>query len=150
MKKPRIYIDTSVIGGCLDSEFASESQALIDMAQRGEATLVVSDLLAAEIARGPAKVREIFDRLPEEVLEPVQGSGESERLRDLYVDAGVVGPGSVVDAYHVAIASVEQVDVIVSWNFKHIVHLEKIRAYNAINMRQGYRTLEIRSPREVV
>ena len=109
-----------------------------------------SDLLAAEIRRAPADVKRTFDSLPEDSLEVVSRSSETERLRDIYLNAGVVGPGSVDDAHHVAIATVERVDMIVSWNFKHIVHFEKIRGFNAINLREGYSPIEIRCPREVI
>ena len=150
MKKLRIYIDTSVVGGCLDDEFARDSQALVDIARRREVTLVISDLLAAEITRAPAGVQSVFDALPDESLEIVRRSSETERVRDMYLKAGVVGRGSTDDAHHVAIATVERVDIIVSWNFRHIVHFDKIRGFNAVNLREGYPPIEIRSPREVV
>ena len=77
-------------------------------------------------------------------------SPESELLRDRYLAAGVVGPASVDDAHHVALATIAHADLIVSWNFKHIVHFEKIRGFNAVNLREGYQTIEIHSPKEVV
>jgi hypothetical protein len=61
----------------------------------------------------------------------------------------VVGEQSRADAEHIAIASVRRVDILVSWNFKHIVSLSRIRAFNAVNLKLGYPALEIRSPREV-
>jgi len=150
MKRLRIYLDTSVIGGCLDEGFARESLALIDTARRGEMILVVSDLMAAEVRRAPNPVQSIFDGLPFNSTELVERSAESERLRDLYLEEKVVGPGSMDDAHHVAIATVERVDMVVSWNFQHIVHFDKIRGFNAVNLREGYAPIEIRSPREVV
>lgn len=77
-------------------------------------------------------------------------SPESERMRDLYIQARVVGAKSKDDAHHVAIATVAQADMIVSWNFRHIVHFDKIIGFNSVNLREGYSTIEIRSPREVV
>ena len=67
-----------------------------------------------------------------------------------YLSAGVVGPANEGDAMHVAAATVANCDIIVSWNLKHIVHYDKIRGYNAVNLREGYRTLAIHSPKEVV
>ena len=106
MKRLRVYIDTSVVGGCLDGKFAVESRALMEMARRGEVTLLVSDLLAAELLRAPAEVQTVYDGLPEAALESVYRSPESERLRDLYLADGVVGMGSAEDAHHVALATV--------------------------------------------
>jgi hypothetical protein len=71
-------------------------------------------------------------------------------LRDAYLAAGVVGPASAADAEHIAAATVAEVDIVVSWNFKHIVHFDKIRGFNGVNSLRGYRPLEIYSPVEVV
>lgn len=57
---------------------------------------------------------------------------------------------SRVDAQHIATATISRVDVLVSWNFKHIVNLEKIHGYNSVNLRLGYPILEIRTPIEVI
>jgi hypothetical protein len=80
----------------------------------------------------------------------VFSSREVDELRDAYLQAGVVGPASLVDAEHIAYASVAEVDLIVSWNFKHIVHFEKIRGYHGVNLAKGYNPIPIHSPREVV
>ncbi len=150
MKKLRIYIDTSVIGGCLDEEFSKESHALIEMAYREEIILVMSDLLAAELLNAPDSVKAIYEKLPEKLTEFVQRSIETELLRDKYLGEGVLGMRCIDDAHHVAIATISKVDLIVSWNFKHLVHFDKIRGFNAVNLREGYLPIEIRSPLEVV
>ena len=150
MKRLRIYIDSLVIGGCLDSEFAEQSEALLEMGRRGEVMLLVSDLLADELARAPDEVQERLGSVSRDHLEPIVRSPEAGHLRDAYLEAGVVGPSSASDALHVAIATTADADVIVSWNFKHLVHLEKIRGFNAVNLREGYGLIEIRSPREVI
>lgn len=150
MKRLRIYIDTSVVGGCLDAGFADDSCALLEMARRGGVALLVSDLLAAELMRAPAEVQAVYIGLPESAMERTERSHETERLRDLYLVAGIVGPASAQDAHHVAIATVAGADVIVSWNFKHLVHFDKIRGFNAVNLREGYSPVEIRSPKEMV
>ena len=150
MKRLRIYADTSVIGGCIDEEFAEQSSALLDLVRRREITLLVSDLLADELMEAPTEVKAVFDSLPETCVERVQISPESEYLRDRYVAAGVVTPSSSDDAHHVALATMAKADMIVSWNFKHIVHFEKMRGFNSVNLREGYQAIEIHSPREVV
>jgi len=150
LKRLRVYIDTSVIGGCLDPEFAPESRALLEMARTGKVTLVVSDVLGDELEEAPPAVQKVFDSLSDDCLEYVETGPEEEALRRRYVESGVVRERSAGDALHVAAATVARADMIVSWNFKHIVNYAKIRGFNAVNMREGYFPIEIRSPREVV
>lgn len=147
--RSRIYMDTSVIGGCLDADFQEESQALLEMARRGEAILLVSSHLAEEIAAAPSPVQDIFETLPADSVERIAVSEEALALQKAYLEAGVLGQTHAGDALHVAIATVVRADLIVSWNFRHIVHLDKIRRFNAVNLFHGYPALEIRSPREV-
>jgi hypothetical protein len=112
--------------------------------------LIVSDLLAEEVMRAPDDVKNVFNDLPDDGIEPFARSNETERLRDLYIAAGVVTEKSLNDAHHVAIASVARADLIVSWNFKHIVHFDKIRGFHSVNLREGYPCVDIRSPKEVI
>ena len=146
----RIYVDTSVIGGCCDAEFADASQKLIAMAKAGDVILLISALLAEELENAPTAVKSIVDVLPRRSLEYVNESAESRHLRNAYLAAAVVGPAHVDDAHHVALATVAHANFIVSWNFKHIVHFDKIRGFNAVNLREGYPPLAIYSPLEVV
>ncbi len=146
----RIYIDNSVVGGCHDEEFEVESIAFFDMARDGKVVLMVSDLLLDELNPAPPEVREVFPSLPQGAIERVETTEEAEALRDAYLAAGVVGPARATDALHVAIASVAEADMIVSWNFKHMVHHEKVRGFHAINMLKGYPLIGIHSPLEVI
>jgi len=77
MKKLRIYVDTSVIGGCHDTEFAEASEKLLAMARDGKVTLVISDLMIAELRRAPVAVQQVLDTLPESAIEAAQASEES-------------------------------------------------------------------------
>ena len=146
----RIYVDTSVIGGCCDAEFAEASCRLIEMVKRGDVVLLISALLAEELEDAPPEVKTILGGLPTQGLEFVSASVESRALRDAYLAAAVVGPTHADDAHHVALASLARADMIVSWNFKHIVHFDKIRGFNAVNLREGYPPIAIYSPLEVV
>lgn len=131
-------------------EFAVESRVLLDMIHAGKIIALVSDLINLEISRAPISVRNEFDLLPKECIEPLLSSSESEMLRDKYLTAGIIGPKQKNDAHHVAIATIAHADLIVSWNFKHLVHWEKIRGFNSVNLREGYNPIDIRSPREVI
>ena len=150
MKVPRIYPDTSIFGGYFDEEFAFKSRLLFEMVHQGRAVLVISDILVNELAPSPPRVRSLLAGLPRQAVELVFADDESEHLRDAYLRAGVVGPGHHRDAHHIALATVAQADILVSWNFKHIVHYDKIRMFNAVNLKEGYPQIDIRSPREVV
>ena len=145
----RIYVDTSVIGGCEDEEFREFSRRLIQRFVVGEALLVLSELTLEELASAPEAVRRVLDGIPDSNIELVNVTEEARALASAYIEAGAVGPGSGVDALHIAVATLARVEVLASWNFRHIVNLSRIRAYNAVNLREGYPLLEIRSPPEV-
>jgi len=123
---------------------------LFDEFRAGIKVAVVSDLTRRELEGAPKNVKDILLSLPERSVESVFLSDEAEQLASHYLKNGVVGRKNVADAQHIAIASVERVDVLVSWNFQQIVNLNRIRAFNAVNLMFGYLMLEIRSPREVV
>jgi len=125
----RVYTDSSALGGCRDIEFEVDSLRLINWACRREITLLISEITLRELEAAPSEVKEILTGLPLDCWEFVPLTTEILALRDAYVPVGVVGPQWVNDAAHVAAATVARADAIVSWNFKHIVRLEKIRGY---------------------
>jgi hypothetical protein len=146
----RIYIDTSVIGGCEDEEFSEWSVRLFEEFRQGLRIAVVSDLTRREIEKAPESVRKVLFSLPDANVENVFLTEDAESLAQSYVDDGVVSAKHIADAQHIAIASVERVDVLVSWNFQQIVNIDRIRGFNSVNLKAGYPVLEIRSPREVI
>ncbi|HAM54893.1 MAG: PIN domain protein [Candidatus Rokubacteria bacterium GWC2_70_24] len=147
--RPRIYADTSALGGCEDEEFREPSLRLLEAFVRGELTLVLSELTLRELDVAPTEVRRHVASVPEAHVEALSVSSEAEELAAAYIADGAVRERMLADALHIALASVARVDVLVSWNFKHIVNLRRIRAYNAVNLKHGYPLLEIRTPREV-
>jgi len=150
MKRLRIYADTSVFGGCLDEEFSRESRILFQEIKTGKFTLVLSATTLRELHGAPSKVKDILKDIPISNLEIITESDEIDDLRDAYLSTGIVGLSSADDAEHIACASVADVDIIVSWNFKHIVHYEKIKQYHAVNLLKGYHPIPIHTPREVI
>ncbi|MBI5506982.1 MAG: PIN domain protein [Deltaproteobacteria bacterium] len=148
--KARIYVDASVVGGCEDDEFAVHSIRLMECFVRGDSVCVVSNLTVQELAAAPDKVRMRLASVPEAHIEAIQLDAEARELAEAYIAAGVIRAKMLADAQHIAIASVARVDVLVSWNFKHIVNLLRIHGYNSVNLRRGYPMLEIRAPREVL
>jgi len=150
MKLPRIYADTSVFGGCFDEEFAEESKLFFEDVKAGRFALVISSTILGELEKAPDYVQKVLTELPPERLEVIDFCDEIALLRDAYLLAGIVGPEGKADAEHIATASVADVDFVVSWNFKHIVHYEKICGYQAVNLMNGYKEIRIYSPKEVV
>ena len=148
--KRRIYTDTSAIGGCLDEEFRTPSLKLFERFRDGADTLVLSALTLAELENAPQGVLEVVQAVPRGSLEEVDFSSEAADLAREYISAGVIGAAHLEDAQHIALATVTRVDALVSWNFKHIVNLDRVRGYNAVNFRHGYILLEIRTPQEVL
>ncbi len=147
--KPRVYTDTSVMGGCEDDEFREPSRRLLEAFVGGDLTLVLSELTLRELDAAPEKVRIVLGRVPQANIEPLSLSSEAEELAGAYIEDGAIGARMRADALHIALATVARVDVLVSWNFKHIVNLKRIHAYNSVNLKKGYPLLEIPTPREV-
>ncbi|MEQ8416025.1 MAG: PIN domain-containing protein [Imperialibacter sp.] len=148
--KPRLYFDTSVFGGIYDEEFQMETEKLFGMVKNGEIICVYSDLTIAELENAPERVRTHFQHLPQSNIELVQITGESFVLADQYIYEKVVGRTSYDDCLHIATATLCKVNYLVSWNFKHIVNVFRIRGYNSINIKNGLGLLDIRSPKEIV
>jgi len=146
---PRVYIDTSVIGGCLDEEFREHSERLFRDFQAGRLRAVISDITIAEIHQAPEEVGAVLQRPALQRAEKVFLDEEALSLAEAYIKEGVVGEANRVDAQHIAIATIQRVDVLVSWSFQHIVNWSRIRAFNSVNLKLGYPQLEIRSPQEV-
>lgn len=131
--KQRVYIDTSVVGGYFDEEFSAATIPFFNRVKNREITIIVSDLLEAELLRAPEFVKKLLEGIFQQQIEKVRLSSEAIELADKYIEAKVVGKTSRADCQHIAIATLCNADVLVSWNFKHIVNLDRIRGYNGVN-----------------
>ena len=149
MKKLRIYIDTSILGGYFDDEFNVDTKLLFDEILRGDFNLVISDLTERELVNAPERVRTLLRDLKID-FEVIAVTQESIDLATNYINERVVGQTSLDDCIHIATATIHKLDLLISWNFKHIVNIIRIRGYNSINLRNGYSTLEIRSPKDLI
>jgi predicted nucleic acid-binding protein len=148
--RQRLYIDTSIVGGYYDSEFETATKALFDRLKNKEIVFVVSTVLKQELQKAPERVRLLLNNYDNDCFEYVEITAEALDLADKYVEEKVVGKTSIDDCRHIAIATINKVDVLASWNFKHIVNLDKIKGYNGVNLKNGYATIEIRNPRELL
>ena len=146
----RVYIDTSVVGGQFDQEFSADTIPFFEAVVAGKFIVILSDLLEAELLRAPQQVRDFPATIPVQQIERIRLTQDAADLADHYIIAKVVGPTSRADCQHIAMATLAKVDVLVSWNFKHIVNLDKIRGYNGINYQLGQQMIEIRTPKEII
>jgi hypothetical protein len=148
MNIPRIYIDTSVIGGCFDSEFAKWSNGLMKDFRLGHFKPVISDLVTAELRLAPQQVKEQYARLIPQ-CEVISENQKVLSLVSAYKKSKILSDKFENDLTHIALATVFELDLLVSWNFKHIVHFDKIKQFNVVNKKVGYKEIQILSPREV-
>ena len=146
--KQRIYIDTSVFGGHFDEEFSEHTIPLFERIKAGEFILLFSTVTQDELENAPENVKELVQHLKIEFTEFIETTSEAIDLATEYITEKVVGQTSYADCLHIALATISRADFLISWNFKHIVNIQRIRGYNSINIKNGYRQLEIRSPRE--
>jgi hypothetical protein len=144
----RYYIDTSVFGGYFDEEFAEHTIPLFQRYKKNEFTLLFSTVTQDELENAPEEVKDLVKSLKSEHTEFLEITDEAVDLATDYINEKVVGKTSFADCLHIAIATINRADFLISWNFKHIVNIERIRGYNSINIKKGYKQLEIRSPRE--
>ena len=149
MHKIRIYVDTSVIGGTQDEEFAGPSKRFFERVRNGQYVLLISPTTTGELEEAPPAVRAVLDALPPARIEHVPLEAEVDILANAYIEAGALGGAHQADASHGAAATVAGADLILSWNFKHIVRYDRVRKFNGVNTIMGYHTLDIRSPMEI-
>jgi predicted nucleic acid-binding protein len=148
MKILRIYIENSVIGGYFDDEFKEHTRKLFDEFRKGLYSPVISSHVIAELENGaPEYVKENLKTIN---YKEYAVNEEMIQLAEKYMEQKIVSKNYYSDALHIAVATVIGVDVLVSWNFKHIVNLDRIKLFNSVNLREGYTMLEIRTPREVI
>ena len=145
----RVYADTSVFGGVFDPEFQSASRTFFDQVRSGRFQLVTCALVRYEISQAPDRVQGLLGGMMD-IVEVAEISDGSYSLQDAYLSEGILDSRHAEDALHVAIASVFGCSLVVSWNFRHIVHFQKIPLYNAVNILKGYDQIGVFSPLEVL
>lgn len=150
MNKQRIYLDTSVYGGYFDDEFQEFTKPLFDRIENDEFVVLFSTVLEEELKLAPEKVRDLVRNMDNNSTEFITETVDAVKLATEYISEKVVGQTSYSDCLHIALATINQADLLISWNFKHIVNMQRIRGYNSINIKNGYKYLEIRSPRDLM
>jgi len=146
--KQRLYIDTSVFGGFFDEEFAEFTKPLFKRFENGDFKLLYSTITQEELSFAPKNVQDLVKSVKAEITEFIETTDEAVDLATKYISEKVVGQTSFDDCLHIALATINHADFLLSWNFKHIVNIQRIQGYNSINIKYGYKQLEIRSPRD--
>ena len=148
--RQRIYIDNSVLGGYYDKEFEEDTLMFFQRIENKDFNVHLSEITNAELVLAPQRVKDVVKKIPADCLTLLQFTEEAQELSKHYIEEKALGQASLNDAYHIAIATIYRLDVLVSWNFKNIVNLDKIRQFNAINFKFGYPFIDIRTPKELI
>jgi len=146
LKPRKLYLDTSVIGGYFDEEFKEATRRLWELAEAGEYQFVSSEVTKGEMVDAPEHVRVLFESTFADLLTITE---DARTLALAYLEQEVVTEKYYEDALHVAVATVEGVNLLVSWNFKHLVNIHREEAFNAVNLINGYTQLRIVTPKEL-
>ncbi|HBJ86740.1 MAG TPA: PIN domain protein [Verrucomicrobiales bacterium] len=150
MKAPTLYLDTSTIGGYYDAEWMEDTRELWHQAQAGKWCMLTSIITEREIENAPEQVRQLFEETFCDAAALLAETEESEDLAQEYLRADVVSAKFADDARHVAICTVNRVNHLVSWNFKHLVNVRREAGFNAVNLLQGYQPVSIVNPKELI
>ena len=145
----KVYVDSSIIGGVSDVEFAEHSKKLMLEFKAGLYTPVISSLTAEEIKDAPPAVRETLQAIRRYAYF-ITLTEDAIALSKQYMKEGNFSRRMLTDTLHIALAAVNKIDILASWNFRDIVNLNKIVIYNAVNIKFGYPLVEIRNPREIL
>jgi hypothetical protein len=149
MRTPTLYLDTSVLGGYFDDEWKEPTRELWRQMKAGQWLFQSSTIAFDELTNAPGSVRELF----RETFDPgalVAVTAEMEQLAAQYIEKAVLTPKYTDDARHVAACTVEKIDFLVSWNFRHLVNVQREAGFNAVNLLHGYQTVRIINPLELI
>ncbi len=146
----KLYLDTSIFGGYFEPEFQVWTKKLVEEIIKGNYIAVINDLTLFELENAPLHVRDLADKIIKTNAEFVTVDSACTDLAKIYIKEKIVTSKYQSDALHIATATINRIDVVISWNFKHIVNLNRIRLYNSVNLKYGYSIIDIRSPREIV
>jgi len=132
MTKQKIYVDTSVIGGCFDEEFSLYSKKLFDSFFNNYYIPVISSTVIEELVETPENVQNHYKKLNNLII--LEIDQDVLDLANCYLSEKIITENYMDDAIHIAVATKNKIDILVSWNFKHIVNLKRIHLFNSINL----------------
>jgi predicted nucleic acid-binding protein len=150
MQKLKIYLDTSVISH-LDQQDApdlmAETHAFWDRVKAGEYDVFISPVVVTEVDRcEEEKLAHLRGYLQSVRYTLLEETDEVLRLASQYIEANILRPKSFDDCQHIAYACVYGCDILLSWNFKHLVNYKTISGVKKVNSLAGYREMPIYTP----
>jgi hypothetical protein len=146
----RFYLDTSVFGGYYDDIFEEDTIKLFKEISESNIVVVYSSLTNDELKQAPDRVRELVYSFNKERVEFIEMNKEADDLSAAYIKEGILTKKFIADAQHIALATICHVDLLVSWNFKHMVNFFRLKQYNSVNLKHNYQLIDIRDPREII
>jgi len=154
LKRLKIYPETSIFGfvvGVRRARYADATERLFHEIEIGRVHAFTSTEVARELGKGPEPLRtDLFRLLRTYQLTELDVTDEARELAEQYLQAGIIPQKAEPDALHIAIAVVNNLDVVVSWNLQHIVKTRTRLGVNGINKLSGYRKIDIATTEEVV
>ena len=149
-KKIRVYLDTSVVS-YLDQQDApekmSETKEVWDKIKEGDYEVFISTLVINELQKCQEPKRAyLLNQLSEIDFTILEVNESTVRLAEKFIDFGVLKKKSFEDCQHIAAAILSDCDIIVSWNFKHIVNVKTIRGIKVVTTMEGYKDILIYPP----
>ena len=154
MKKPKLYLETSVWNFYFADDAPEKKEitlAFFDKIKLGEYDIYISEIVMYEILRAEQPKKDLLLRIIEECIpNELKTNLEVDLLGNKYIEQDILTKKSLTDAMHAAIATVFEMDALISWNLKHLANLQKMNMINAVNMKEGYyKRLELITPMEV-
>lgn len=153
MKRLKLYLETSIFGfmvGVRRGLYTESTERLFEEIDAERVQAFTSTEVARELGRTPEPLRTDLSRLLRtHPLTELDVTDEARELADKYLEAGIIPQKAEPDALHIAIAVVNNLDVVVSWNLQHIVKTRTRLGVNGINKLSGYREIDIATPQEV-
>lgn len=154
MRKLKLYFDTSVLNFAIATDVPNEREAtlkLFEEVRQGKHEVFISGVVADEVNRAPepiaTKLKEVLVKL--NAVELSAGE-DAVNLAEKYIENGIIPRKYDDDALHIAIATANDLDMVVSWNFTHMVKAKTKREVIGVNLLMGYKQIEICSPQEVI
>jgi predicted nucleic acid-binding protein len=153
-KLKKLYLETSAWNFYFADD-APEKQAVtlqfFEQVKQGAYEIFISDIVLEEIAKASEqKSKLLFDLIAEYQPKKLESNQAALNLAGKYLEQNVLPVRAIADSKHAAIATVYELDALISWNLKHLANLRKMEKINGVNLTEGYsKRLELITPMEV-
>jgi predicted nucleic acid-binding protein len=153
MRKLKIYLETTMFNYYFDKNRDAhfDTVKMFEEVSKGKYIAYTSEYVIDELLEAPEDKRDKMLKLIKSYdITVLRANEDAERLAEIYVDETIIPLKYRMDGIHIAIATVNELDMILSLNFKHIVKKKTIELTELVNIKEGYRKIDIYTPMEVV